>query len=133
MKDGVTGHRDTARLIDLITRHRARLEDQFDRDEINEKIHEALELRFAAPSSNSVFLGSVEDMVGFEISHPAFRTDISFAGTCVALSDSGCVLIVTSDRKSTRKKAVRCWRYSQVENFGCRSTPSARSQRCRAV
>ena len=88
MKDGVTGHRDTTRLIDLITRHRARLEDQFDRDEINEKIHEALELRFAASSSNSVFLGSVEDMVGFEISHPAFRTDINFAETCEALSDS---------------------------------------------
>ena len=91
MKDGVSGYRDATRLIGLVTEHRSRLEDHLGRDEINDMLHNALELRFAAPSSNSVLLGAAEDMIGFEIGEPAFLTDASFAETCAALTDAGLV------------------------------------------
>jgi hypothetical protein len=66
----------------------ASLEKQLDNDHIDDKIHEALELRFAAPAVNSVFLGAAED---FEISHPSFLMDINFAETCSELANSDLV------------------------------------------
>jgi hypothetical protein len=91
MKDGIHGYRDATRLIDIIREHRAGLQTHLDNEQIEDEIHKALELRWSAPSTNSVFLGAAEDMVGFEIRHPTFRTDIHFTETCGALAEEGLV------------------------------------------
>jgi hypothetical protein len=91
MRNGIHGYRDTTRLINIVTEHRAGLEKQLDNDDIDNMIHRALELRFAAPSVNSVFLGAAEDLVGFELSHPAVLADTNIAETSSALADSGLV------------------------------------------
>jgi hypothetical protein len=91
MRNGIHGYRDATRVIDIITENRVKLESQLENNDIENRIHEALELRFAAPSVHSVLLGAVEDLVGFEVSHPAFLTDTNFVETCSALAESGLV------------------------------------------
>jgi hypothetical protein len=91
MQDGINGYRDATWLINIITENRASLERELDNDDLDDRVHRALELRFQAPSINSVSLGAVEDLVGFEISHPAFLEDTNFVETCNALAEIGLI------------------------------------------
>jgi hypothetical protein len=89
MRDGIHGYRSATRLIDIIIEHRATLESQLGNDDVDFNIHRALVLRVEAPSINSVLLGTVEDLVGFEMTHPAFLKDTNFVETCSVLAESG--------------------------------------------
>jgi hypothetical protein len=87
MRNGIHGHRDATRVIEIIVRHRVKLEKILDSAGMHDRIREALWERFWAPSVNSILLGSVEDLVGFEISHPGCIELINLIDICIDLAD----------------------------------------------
>jgi hypothetical protein len=72
-------------------------------DEIDNKIREALWRRLWAPSVNSVLLGSAEDLVGFEISHPGCITAGNLVDICIDLAHIDLVGPALSLRLTTKE------------------------------